>query len=102
MKQCGRLHLPKIVFRQDLDNWKDLEYPAFFGDVETSARSFLDVYKREDAHKGVMFFIGPETGFSDKETDKLRTLGVTGVKLSGNILRTDTAALVALALIGLH
>lgn len=100
MKQCGRLHLPKIVIRQELEKWEQLDYPAYFGDVETSAASFLDTYKRVECDKGVIFFIGPETGFNEKEVLKLRSLGVTGVKLSGNILRTDTAALVALALIG--
>lgn len=102
MKQCGRLHLPKIVIRDELENWGALEYPAFFGDVEENAKSFLEVYKREDGEKGVIFFIGPETGFSDKEIEKLRSLEVTGTKLNANILRTDTAALVALALIGLR
>jgi len=103
MKQCGRLHLPKILIKPELENWKGLEYPAFFGDVEALAPHFIDAFKKENfdrlASKGVIFFIGPETGFSDSETAKLRNLNVKGVKLNGNILRTDTAAIVALALI---
>jgi 16S rRNA (uracil1498-N3)-methyltransferase len=107
MKQCGRLYLPKIVLKPELEKWKELQYPAYFGDVETNAPEFLDVYKGKnekeggnDKDKAVIFFIGSESGFTDSEVQALRGFGAIGVKLSSNILRTDTAALVALALIG--
>ncbi len=104
MKQCGRLYLPKIVLKPDLKKWGSLQYPAFFGDMEKKAPSFLESWKKEDGEKeddkkGIIFFVGPETGFSDKETLVLRDMKAEGVTLNRNILRTDTAAIAALSLI---
>jgi 16S rRNA (uracil1498-N3)-methyltransferase len=104
MKQCGRLFLPKIVLMPELAKWDKLKFASFFGDVEKDAPHFLDVINplkknESDVDESVIFFIGPESGFTEKEVRKLKDIGVKGVSLSSNILRTDTAALVALALI---
>jgi len=95
MKQCGRLFLPNILLKKPLDKWESLPSPAFFGDLNPQA-PLLQSTKIPDQ---VIFFIGPESGFTDDEEKKLQTLGAQGVKLHPNILRTDTAALVALALL---
>ncbi len=95
MKQCGRLDLPKVVIKEPLLKWDKLPYPAFFGDVEQRASVF------ECDEKSLLFFVGPEAGFSEKEEKHLRQLGAKGVKLHPYILRTDTAPLVALSLIQL-
>lgn len=95
MKQCGRLFLPKFEIKAGLDQWKEIDIPAYFGDVRPSAEDFRHVISHS---KSSLFFIGPETGFSEKEIDCLSQLGAKGVKLHQNILRTDTAALVALTL----
>jgi len=99
MKQCGRLYLPSIVVKSKLARWEPLAYPAYFGDVEPSAPLFLQVLQKEDNKQGIIFFIGPESGFNDDETARLKDLGAKGVKLNNNILRTDTAAIAAVALI---
>lgn len=99
LKQCGRLDLPQILIKPPLARFQkaDLIYPSFFGDTEESAPHFSQVKtKREE---GIIFFIGPESGFSEKELKLFESLGVKGVKLHSNILRTDTASLVALSLI---
>ena len=95
LKQCGRLYLPKIVMMPQLREWEKERYTYFFGDVTPSAPSFLDVLDGSD----ICFFIGPESGFSEKEIEVMRSLGALGVKLHKNILRADTAPLVALSLI---
>ena len=46
-----------------------------------------------------MFLVGPESGLTLDETSHLRELGARGVKLHGNILRTETAPIAALAVI---
>ncbi|HRD56378.1 MAG TPA: RsmE family RNA methyltransferase [Parachlamydiaceae bacterium] len=97
MKQCGRLHFPKLIFKPKLSLWEDLPYPAFFGDTEKNAPLFSPEEIRKD--KGILIFIGPESGFSKKEEEKLKSLKAKGVKLNPYILRTDTAAITALALI---
>jgi 16S rRNA (uracil1498-N3)-methyltransferase len=95
MKQCGRLFLPKIEVKPALEKWKKLDMPSYFGDVRETAPSFHKALKRSES---ALFFIGPEAGFNDKEVELLLKLGAEGVKLHDNILRTDTAALVALCL----
>lgn len=98
MKQCGRLDLPKIVIKPKLLKWaeKDLLYPAYFGDLSCQSPKFLECFEKK---KGVLFFIGPEAGFTTNEEAHLRYLNAQGVNLHPLILRTDTAPLVALSLI---
>jgi 16S rRNA (uracil1498-N3)-methyltransferase len=100
MKQCGRLFLPEIKFMPPLDKWELLQGSAFFGDVEPSAHSFESVWRDSNPTFPMLFFVGPESGFSDAEVTELKRIGAQGVKLHPNILRTDTAAITALSLIG--
>jgi len=94
IKQCGRLYLPSFCWISDTKNIP-LTDSGFFGDVAPSAPHFKDVWKPK--HKAT-FVIGPESGLTQKETELLVEKGYIGVKLHPNILRTDTAAIVALAL----
>lgn len=97
MKQCGRLDLPTIEIKPPLKQWEKPLYPAFFGDLSPEAPPFLKALQAPQ--NGVLFFVGPEQGFSDQELDQLKALGAKGVSLHTNILRTDTAPLAALTLI---
>lgn len=99
MKQCGRLYLPEIIIKPPLAKWTKLDYPSFFGDLDPKAPASELALIGSQECKGICFFVGPESGFTDKEEAALRALGVVGVKLHKNILRTETAALVALSLI---
>lgn len=99
MKQCGRLFLPDIKIMPPLTKWTEMPGSAFFGDVEGTAPLFSTVWKQCEKRFPVLFFVGPESGFTEQEDKKLRTLGAKGVKLHQNILRTETAPLVALSLI---
>ena len=95
MKQSGRLFLPTIVLMPALQKWKELQLPAYFGDVSENAPRLLDAVKKDSA----LIFIGPEAGFTKQEEAKMQDLGALGVKLHNNILRTDTAAIAALAIL---
>lgn len=97
MKQCGRLFLPRLELKPKLSTWKEFPHRAFFGDVRKEAPRFSDVLG-QDNKDSIYFFVGPESGFSAKEESILRNAGVEGVHLHDNILRTDTAGLVALVL----
>ncbi len=93
MKQCGRLDLPPIHL---VSQWEELfEIPAthLFGDTRPTAKPISP--KKEK----VLFITGPEKGFSEKEVKSLDQKGV-GVRLHKNILRAETAPLVALCLLG--
>jgi 16S rRNA (uracil1498-N3)-methyltransferase len=98
MKQCGSLFLPKLEFKPSLDRWEKLKIPAYFGDTRPTAEPFSQMIQRQES---VLFFVGPEAGFSEKEIQRLIELGARGVKLHENILRTDTAALAALCMMSL-
>lgn len=98
MKQCGRLTLPTIEIKSPLDKWSPLEgITAFFGDVGEAAPPFEK--ELTSSSNTIIFFTGPESGFDAKEVEILKNIGAKGVKLHPNILRTDTASLVALSLI---
>ena len=101
MKQCGRLILPAIELKPALEEWPVLDHLLpYFGDVSPDAPLFEETSDAiRSAGIPILFFTGPESGFNMQETDVLRNLGAKGVKLHSNILRTDTASLVALSLI---
>lgn len=99
MKQCGRLDLPTVEFKPPLLKWQPVEGRLLFGDTSPTA-PFLSQLEPAPAASCTLFFIGPEKGFDPKETAFLKTtLSATGVRLHQNILRVDTAPLVALSLL---
>ncbi len=96
LKQCGRLWLPNLTIKPELEKWTRLEVPFYFGDIRESA-PFLQAVWKPYAQSG--FFVGPESGFENSETEKLEILGAQGVKLNLNVLRTETAAITATGLL---
>lgn len=97
MKQCGRLDLPTVEWKPPLDQWSKLQIPAFFGSLSEGAPSFSSAWRATERKESAIFFVGPEAGFSPLEEQCLQQLGAIGVTLHRNILRTDTAPLVALS-----
>jgi 16S rRNA (uracil1498-N3)-methyltransferase len=89
-KQSGRLYLPHFEILSSLDSWVFQGEQLFFGDPSLHAELFLPKKKQSST-----FFIGPEGGFSPRESLLLTTLGAKGVSLNNNTLRADTAAIVA-------
>jgi 16S rRNA (uracil1498-N3)-methyltransferase len=99
MKQCGRLFLPKFLQMPTLKKWTQHEcLPIFFGDTNPDALPFLDLWKTLQPFQGAIFCIGPESGFTTEELAVLQKLKAVGTKLHPNILRTETAAITAVAL----
>lgn len=98
IKQCGRLFLPKIVMAPPLKQWTSAPVlTCYFGDVRENSPKFLDIKGSKVAE--ALFFIGPESGFTDEEVKIMENLGAKGVGLNPNILRTETAAIAALSLL---
>lgn len=99
MKQCGRLTLPEVKILPELKDWPSLEGTLFFGDLDVNAPLFCDAWPKDTfLSSPIVFFVGPESGWSDGEVKELKSRQATGVKLHENILRTDTASLVAVSL----
>jgi 16S rRNA (uracil1498-N3)-methyltransferase len=98
MKQCGRRYLPTITVKPLLSKWEcATPYISLYGSLASDAPKVE--LSSEDLQKGIVFYIGPESGFAPQEIDILEKRGARGVKLHSHILRTDTAALSALSII---
>jgi 16S rRNA (uracil1498-N3)-methyltransferase len=104
-EQCGILSIPRIdepvPLDQVLAGWTTAE-PArriVFCDEGTAARDPLAILAALP-RSPLAVLVGPEGGFADDERATLRALDfVTVVPLGPRILRADTAAVAALALI---
>jgi 16S rRNA (uracil1498-N3)-methyltransferase len=91
-EQCGRNRIPEICEPVALDRYRApaaaamvLLSPAGTGRLADSARSPL------------LLAAGPEAGFSMEEEQWLQRAGFVAARLGPRILRTETAALAALA-----
>ena len=91
MKQCGRLDLPTLELKPPLSDWPPFKGRTLFGDTRTGAAPLAS------ENTPTLVITGPEKGFSPDEINTLTTtLQATGVRLHANILRMETAPLVAL------
>lgn len=98
-KQCGRLYLPDVALYDSLEESLDEKSTLFFGDVNPEAPLFIKEWNRLHPVGRAVFVIGPESGLSPEEERLLRARSAIGVKLADNILRTDTAPILAIGLI---
>ena len=90
IKQCKRLDLPNISIVKDIKKVK-LQKNSFFGDIRNNATFLLDILEKP-IKNSILFFIGPEKGFSKEEMSFLEKQA-KGVSLSNNTLRSETAAI---------
>ncbi len=91
MKQCGRLWLPEIEILEPISKWKTKG--GLFGSLSPEAPKLKDIKAPS------LIVIGPESGLTEKEISQLEQLDYAGITLHKHILRTDTAAIAALAII---
>lgn len=85
LKQSKRLFLPTLHIHTQVP---DLKIKLYLGDPKGS--SFVP------SHESSAFLIGPESGFTQKEIHFFQTkLNAIPTKLSENILRTETASIIA-------
>jgi len=104
-EQCGLLSLPHIdepvALRDLIEQWPEAEAGRriIFCDEEEDGRDPLAVLAATPAGP-LAVLIGPEGGFSADERYALRSVPfVTPISLGPRILRADTAAVAALALV---
>lgn len=103
--QSGRCDIPDILSPVSLiDEIKELEAldrVIVFYEGEDINSHFEDVVKPTD--KSIAIIIGPEGGFETSEIDTLSTLSNVSIcSLGNNILRTETAGIVSVALLTNH
>jgi len=101
-EQCGILAVPEVSQPKKLGDLLD-HWPAdrriIFCDEGDEGQNPLPVLVGIKETK-LALLVGPEGGFSDEERQRLRSLPfVTAIPLGPRILRADTAAVAALAVI---
>jgi 16S rRNA (uracil1498-N3)-methyltransferase len=101
-EQCGVLSVPEVAaprkFGELLDSWP-ADRRIIFCDEGHEGQNPLPVLCSIQEPK-LALLVGPEGGFSDEERQRLRSLPfVTSIPLGPRILRADTAAVAAFALI---
>ncbi len=99
-KQCGRTKAPHI---NQITNFKDLislssQYDlALMPSLLGKRKELKNIYLRKA--KKIIFFIGPEGGWTKQEIDLAEKNKVILIDLGGNVLKTDTAAIATMAIL---
>lgn len=95
-EQCGRNRIPEVTSLTPLDDWLEQPPPApvrwMLSPQGGQPFSELDRPSGE-----VVLLVGPEAGFSEPEQQAARAAGYRAIRLGPRVLRTETAALAALA-----
>jgi 16S rRNA (uracil1498-N3)-methyltransferase len=101
-KQCGRARVPEILPLCDYSWLVSRPWPQslklIFWEQE-SDQSLHQVYENYHEAKAVLIVVGPEGGFTVDEAEAARSQGFAPVQIGKRILRAETAAIVALALV---
>lgn len=95
-EQSFRGDIPKIFDLSDLENsLKDFSGSLFVLDFD--GKDFSSIKIKDDNKVGLL--IGPEGGWSETERGYFREKGIRSVSLGKQVLRAETSAIVASALI---
>jgi 16S rRNA (uracil1498-N3)-methyltransferase len=95
-EQSGRAVIPVVLAPLDFGDWLDLSDAGRRLILEPGAETPL---ARVKLHGQVQLVVGPEGGFSDLELELARSHGVEAVSLGPRVLRTETAAPAAVAVL---
>ena len=95
-EQCGRNRIPEVRGVAVLEHWLATRNGTGAGMVlsPTAEVSIPDTPRPGDT---LDMLVGPEGGFNPEEIARARQAGMTEVRLGPRVLRTETAALAALA-----
>jgi 16S rRNA (uracil1498-N3)-methyltransferase len=101
-KQCARLDIPSVIVHADLNEAIEQAAPGailLVADEKAPRGRLCDLLASAAGDTPVVAFIGPEGGLSENEARHLKERGAAGFSLGGTILRTETAAMTAAAII---
>jgi 16S rRNA (uracil1498-N3)-methyltransferase len=100
-EQTGRGRPPRVdaplPFEEAVRQARGLKLMPFEGERSRSMSAYLRALSRRP--EVVSLFVGPEGGFEDAEVDLAREAGAEIVSLGPRILRSETAGIVASALV---
>jgi 16S rRNA (uracil1498-N3)-methyltransferase len=101
-EQSNRIKIPELFYLKSIEEIKFVKSDLllFFYEkanpITNNIKNYLYDLKK---FKRIFIFIGPEGGFSKEEINLFELKKAKLVSLGENILRTETAAIVALALV---
>ncbi|MDR2365284.1 MAG: 16S rRNA (uracil(1498)-N(3))-methyltransferase [Zoogloeaceae bacterium] len=102
-EQCGRNRPPEIRPLQMLENWLGAEGRKLAGlklMLSPEAETGLDTLaKPENAAREITLLVGAEGGLDAREIAAARAAGFLPLRLGPRVLRTETAGVVALAVL---
>ncbi|MFC1643556.1 RsmE family RNA methyltransferase [Chlamydiota bacterium] len=99
-KQCHRQTIPGVYWKKNIQDVLESfskNMIVFIADKNGSRLS--DLKKLEKNKKDILIIIGPEAGFSRKENEIIDCYDPIYLSLGENILRTETAAIAAIAIL---
>ena len=96
-EQSGRTRPPLIDTPMDLNAWLGARSKEADTDVILHPEAAQSLASKAEPSTKLCLLIGPEGGFSAREFDDAEIAGFAAVSLGPRILRTETAALAALA-----
>jgi len=104
-KQSGLPFIPQVEQPADFDKlcslFPDYEKTILLweGETQRDIRSIKFPLLCKEGSGEVLLIVGPEGGFDEQEIDKAKTCGAATVSLGQQILRVETAAIAALAVV---
>jgi len=103
-QQCGRKSVPSVLdpmpFGALLERFSEYGAVLFAWELATPGPLHARLTEALPASGRVLLVVGPEGGFTHAEAELAESRGATMLWLGPRVLRTDTAALVLLAVIG--
>ncbi len=99
-EQCGRNRLAQLAPVTDFDRWigqHDLHRRIL---LSPRAEQSLADWSRHHPAQAVTIMVGPEGGFSPEEERSALQHGALALSMGPRVLRTETAGLAALAVVG--
>jgi 16S rRNA (uracil1498-N3)-methyltransferase len=103
-QQCGRVELPEILtpidFAALVERFSRYDVVLFAWEMAQPVALYQRLLETLPRAGNVLVVVGPEGGFTHNEAEIALTHGAALVWLGPRILRTDTAAVVLLAVIG--
>ncbi len=103
-QQCGRKSVPAVLeamaYSTLLERFGDYDAVLFAWELATPAPLHQRLAEALPASGRVLVVVGPEGGFTHEEAELAQCRGAAMLWLGPRVLRTDTAALVLLAVIG--
>lgn len=96
-EQSGRTMIPRIAPVLDLRDWLNAQSAGALKLVLSPGAASAARVRRKD--EPVMLLVGPEGGLSEMEQKLVDISGFTALPLGPRVLRTETAGMVALAMV---